>query len=150
MTSIEQQLKKLGIDPARCKISKPIDLGEGKPKREPSHTTGKMNKAESAFAWDLEWLKRNGKIIQWWFEPITLRLADPDPTTKKAMRYTPDFLVWWADGTMEIVEIKGHMRDDAPVKFKVAQTKFPCFRFRMVRMAKGGAFDVIMGQAAPM
>jgi hypothetical protein len=104
-----------------------------------------MNKTEAAFAaWELEPQVRDGKIKRWWFEPMRLKVAEPDPTTRRASFYVPDFLVWWADGTLEFVEIKGFMRDDARDKFKVAQSIYPGFRFRMVRKVKG-TFETIMG-----
>jgi hypothetical protein len=105
-----------------------------------------MNKTESLFAWDLATLAREGKVNGWWFEPMRLKTADQDPTTRRASYYVPDFLVWWADGTLEFVEIKGFLRDDARDKFKVAQSLYPCFSFRMVQKQRG-SFVTIMGQS---
>lgn len=103
-----------------------------------------MNKTETAFAWELEMLVRSGKVKQWWYEPMRLKFAEPDPTTRKAGYYVPDFLVWWSDGTLEVVEVKGHLRDDARDKFKVAQGLYPFLRFRMVHRCHG-TFATIMG-----
>lgn len=81
-----------------------------------------MNGAESDYAALLELRKRSGGDIEWYaFEAITLKLAE-------GLRYTPDFLVMRADGTLEIHEVKGFWEDDALVKIKVAAEKFP-FRF---------------------
>lgn len=90
------------------------------------HAVGKMNKRELAYSVDLEVRHKIGDIQWWAFEPIRLRLADR--TT-----YTPDFLVMLADGSMEFHEVKGHMEDDAAVKFKVASEIYWMFRFVLVK-----------------
>lgn len=56
------------------------------------------------------------------FEEITLRIG-PD------CRYTPDFWVLCDDDVIEFREVKGHWRDDAKVKIRVAAERFPMFRF---------------------
>jgi hypothetical protein len=83
---------------------------------------GEMNKLEEKMAAELDLLCKSGKVLKWWFEGITLRLA-------KATRYTPDFLVMLPDGTIECWEVKGHWEDDARVKIKVAAEMFP-MRFK--------------------
>lgn len=84
---------------------------------------GEMNKLEEKMAAELDLLWKSGKVLKWWFEGITLRLA-------KATRYTPDFLVMMADATLECWEVKGHWEDDARVKIKVAAEHFPLFTFK--------------------
>ena len=54
----------------------------------------------------------------------------------------PDFFVVHADGTIEFVEVKRHLRDDAFVKFRWAVDKFPWFKWTMVTR-KGGQFVVM-------
>lgn len=82
---------------------------------------GKMNNTEAEYAQVLE-LRRQAGQIEWFkFEGITFKLADDT-------RYTPDFAILNADGTMEMHEIKGRWMDDAKVKIKVAADLFP-FRF---------------------
>ena len=69
----------------------------------------------------------DGQIAWFAFEGITFKLADDT-------RYTPDFAVMNADGTMEMHEVKGsldYIQDDAKVKIKVANDMFP-FRFFLV------------------
>ena len=97
------------------------------------HERGKMNRAEAAYAADLEVRKRAGEILDWWFEAVTLRLADkPEGTKLRGTTYTPDFMVQLADGTISFHEVKGFARDDAVVKFKAAAEKFP-FHFLWVQ-----------------
>jgi hypothetical protein len=90
----------------------------------------KMNKTEKTFSLLLEEAKKNGEILKWHFEEITLKLA---PNT----RYTPDFLAVLPCGAWHIFEIKGHLEDDAAVKFKTACEKFPEITFQMVKKKKG-------------
>jgi len=106
---------------------------------------GQMLKMEARYADYLEIMKRCEKIRAWWWNPGSIRLSDPDPTTGRADYYRPDFLVWHKDGTLEYVEIKGHLEDDARTKFKVAQTRYPCYRFKMLHPQNGG-YKVVMGQ----
>jgi hypothetical protein len=85
-----------------------------------------MNKTEAAYAMVLRARQAAGEIAWWKFEGITLKLADDT-------RYTPDFAVMLADGSMEMHETKGFMRDDAFVKLKVAAAQFP-FKFRLLKI----------------
>ena len=84
-----------------------------------------MNRTESAYAELLERLRAGGYVLWYSFEGIKLRLADQT-------FYTPDFAVMASDGVMAIHEVKGHWRDDARVKIKVAADLYP-FRFKAVR-----------------
>lgn len=94
-----------------------------------------MNKTEEAWAAALEFQRREGSVLWWAYEAITLKLASD-------CRFTPDFLVQLADGTLECHEVKGWFRDDAKVKIKVAAALFPLV-FRLVIKKKGAqGFDV--------
>jgi len=102
------------------------------------HKPGVMNQTEEAYA---AILNARGvlyqDVIRWEFESITFKLAD-------GCRYTPDFAVWLADGTMEFVDCKGAgpMDDKSRVKVKCAAEKFPQFVFvieqRQTKKAGGG------------
>lgn len=81
-----------------------------------------MNQTEARYAQLLDLRQKAGEVLWWRFEGVTLKLADDT-------RYTPDFVVMLADGSMECHETKGFWRDDALVKIKVAAATFP-FRFR--------------------
>lgn len=90
----------------------------------------KMNKTEQAFSEILEKARQKGEILKWHFEEITLKIA---PNT----RYTPDFIAVLPSGAWHVFEIKGHLEDDASVKFKSAAQKFPEISFQMLRRKKG-------------
>lgn len=98
----------------------------------------RMNKAEATRAQELEAKRRAGEIACWWYEALTLRLADDT-------RYTPDFLVQHTTGQLELEEVKGgFIRDDAAVKIKVAASLYP-FRFTMYQrltQKQGGGWKV--------
>lgn len=88
------------------------------------HKPGEMNQTEAAYAEGLEGRKLNGEIVSWEFEAVTFKLAD-------GCRYTPDFAVYFPDGTMEFVDAKGGGPIDPKslVKAKCAAAKFPQFQF---------------------
>jgi hypothetical protein len=69
------------------------------------------------------------------YEGITLKLAHDT-------RYTPDYAVMLADGTIELHECKGpHAWEDSIVKLRCAAEMFP-FVFWIARRDKEGAWDV--------
>jgi hypothetical protein len=69
-------------------------------------------------------------IRDWRYEGIRLRLAD-------GAWYKPDFLVWHNDGLLELQEVKGHWREAARVRWKVAIAQYPMFGFSLWTKAKG-------------
>jgi len=84
-----------------------------------------LNKTESRY-WDHLFLRqRAGDIVDYRFHEITFKLG-PD------CRYTPEALVIRPDGSVEIHEVKGFMRDDARAKLHTAARLFPWFRFILV------------------
>lgn len=115
-----------------------------------------MNRLERDYADHLEELMRNGEVLWWRFEPVSLNLQDPaeepeaeqdqddepepaDPDGKPKARarqrgrYTPDFLVQMVDGLLEVHEVKGGYFDPAAkVRLKWAAQRFPIFRFVVV------------------
>lgn len=103
-----------------------------------------MNGLEKAWSLRLAEQKHAGEIVQWWFEPMSLRLA-------KGSSYKPDFMVVDADGLVEFHETKGFMREAANVRLKVAAEKFPQFVFKLVRRIPkkdGGGFSIKVVGAA--
>lgn len=91
----------------------------------PVHRKCKMNLTEARYAEILERKRLAGEIKRYEFEKIKFNLADK--TT-----YTPDFYVVFP-GHIEFHEVKGFLREDANVKFKIAAEMFPEFRWVMVR-----------------
>jgi len=104
-------------------------LSEAEPKAKSMAHDG-MNKTEERFAAELDAMQREGAIVEWKFEAIRLKLAHR--TT-----YTPDFFIRYADGRLRFVEIKGFLRDDAAVKFKLAREAYPWAVFSMLRRVGG-------------
>ncbi len=93
-----------------------------------------MNKTEALYASHLDIQRRDGVILNWWWDAITLKLGHD-------CRYRTDFLVQLPDGEMQLHETKGHMEDDALVKLKTCRASFP-FRLFLVRKAKQGAWNI--------
>lgn len=81
-----------------------------------------MNRTEAAYASILATKQTLGDVRWWGYQTVTLVIAE-------GVRYTPDFPVILADGTLEFHEVKGgFIRDDARVKLRVAARHTP-FRF---------------------
>ena len=98
------------------------------------HKPGVMNGYESKYADVLEARRLAGEIVAWHFEAVTLKLASD-------CRYTPDFMVQLADGSIEFVDVKGGIIDDkAVVKIKCAAEKFFqfCFVMEQLQSKKNG------------
>lgn len=81
-------------------------------KKEPRR--GRQNKLEAAFQREV----LEGCVAWFDFEAMKFRLAD-------GAWYTPDFPTQGADGTFTIFEVKGHWREAARVRIKVAADKYP-------------------------
>jgi len=99
-----------------------------------------MNKTEAEYAAMLQTRTTQGEILWWRYEAVTLKLADNT-------RYTPDFLVMRADGSLEIHETKGgFVREDGWVKLKIAAALFPFRFFLCQKQAKkaGGGWRIKM------
>jgi hypothetical protein len=94
-----------------------------------------MNQSEMRYAELLECMKRAGDIRDYRFQAMTFKLADDT-------RYTPDFVVTFND-RMELHEVKGFLREDAAVKFKVAAHQFQEFGWKMVRWEKKTGWSTI-------
>jgi hypothetical protein len=98
-----------------------------------------MTKLEAAYGEQLEADKLAGRIAKYQFESVRLKLAD-------LTYYNPDWYVLCADGTVELVEVKGSWnapnQDKSRVKLKVAAEQYPEFRFvaitRLPKKAGGG------------
>jgi hypothetical protein len=101
----------------------------------PTSRRDTLNKTEAAYLSHLEILKRAGEIV--WIgehESIAFRIADGEGKGKKAS-YRPDFPVLDRDGRLVLFEVKGHWREAARLRIKVAASTFG---FRFVAVQKQG------------
>ena len=102
----------------------------------PSKKKG-MNGTETRYLREiLEPAKKAGTLVDFRFESLKLKLDD-------GVTYTPDFMIWRQDGSIEFHEVKGgFVREDAKLKFIWAIQRFSCFRFAMMQY-KNGTWDCI-------
>ena len=84
------------------------------------------SKWEQLYSDHLARLQSDGVIASYAYEPITFKLAH-------RCTYTPDFLVVLPSGSVEIHEVKGYLREDAAIKFKVAAQNNPWATFVMIK-----------------
>lgn len=99
---------------------------------------GEPNKGEAAYGRHLEFEKQQGRVLWFGFEKIKFRIG-------KKCFFTPDYFVVFADGSIEIVDVKGrkgdgyYCREDAKVKLRAAASMFP-FNVAVVWPEKGGGW----------
>lgn len=97
---------------------------------------GKMNKTETAYAERLAALKHDGKILDWKFHVLRVRLADNT-------FYEPDFVVLAADGQISIHEVKGSFTTEkGQLKIKLCAEVLPWFRVFKCSRQKGGEWII--------
>lgn len=92
------------------------------------HVPGQMNGVETEYAELLELRKLAGEIDAWFFEAITLVLAERS-------RHTLDFMIVHKGGSIELVNVKGAgpIDPNSLTKIKAAADKFFMFKFSMVQ-----------------
>lgn len=88
------------------------------------------SKLEARFADELEGFRRLGDIISWCHEPVRIRIGC-------GAYYKPDFMVVVPGGRVAFYEVKGHWREAARVRIKVAASLHPYWRFTAVQYQDG-------------
>jgi len=83
-------------------------------------------KLEYAYAEILDKMRLAGEIVNWYYEPFNIRLADNT-------FWKPDFLLVFPD-RFEFHETKGWWRRDARAKIKIAAKIYPYFKFVGVQL----------------
>lgn len=119
------------------KAAQPAVLG-AKAKGRTRKVPGQMNKLEQAYARHLEGEKQAGRVLEFYYEPMGLKIA---PKTF----WHPDFLVLTAGHFIELHECKGFMEDHANVKIKAVAAMFWWLTVKLVRRKparEGSGFDV--------
>ena len=121
------------LNPSKRKLVK-TDGGVFEVDTAPKQPRG-MNKWEAAYALVLKARQQAGEIDGFEFEGLSFKLGN-------GAYFTPDFVVvLWHEkfgGCMiELHEVKGHWREAARVRIKVAASKYPWCRF--VAVSKDGA-----------
>jgi hypothetical protein len=111
---------------------------------------GKMTGVEKEFGLMLEAQKRNGEILRYEFQGMTLRWG-VDKKTGDSMRYTADYVVFvkrpapletsygWIP--IKLIEVKGphiHYRQQAIARFKGCRSCWPEFNFECWQKQKSG------------
>lgn len=79
---------------------------------------------ENNFCHYLEWLKVNGKIKDWEYEPRIFEFPK-DAYKAGPFYYAPDFLVTELDGSQEWFEVKGYLTGASKTKHKRFKKHYP-------------------------
>jgi len=147
MRSIIDEMKRLDCTDAQIAASttggKPLLEAIAENKKAPKEDHFK-SKTERYYSWFLEDEKAAGNITRWLYEAIKFRIAFSEMEGKQGAFYTPDFNVWYPDGSLEIIEIKGFLREAARVRFLACQSLYPEFKWRMISRTKGGVWIDIL------
>lgn len=125
-------------------IAKRLGVSAKGKRRAGSSERGQMNRLETRYAEHLELRRAAGDVVWIGYEAATFRLTGPFGAGMKAVRYTPDFLVLRADGTLEAHEVKGFRDEKDILRLKVAASFIPLVFFLVESIPKreGGGWSV--------
>lgn len=104
---------------------------------------GVMNRTEAKFA---DWLLSRqlaGEVVSYHYEAVKLCVVPGAPNVRHAVYWTPDFMVLFADGHVEMVDVKGSggWEDAARIKIKQAAERFPLFSWVGYTLSQGGRWQ---------
>jgi len=115
-----------------------------------SVTTKYKSKWEAQMAYDLEFRRllpdgHADKITAWYYEPMKLKICENTIGGTKVTYYIPDFMVIYPPKyiddepiyKIELLEVKGYIRQLARLKYNLAVQMYPCYCWRMVKREKG-------------
>jgi len=135
--NVHDELRKLGFSDNQIAGAfidgKPI---ADAPKKKTSRFAPYKSKWEAMYAAECQSLLGTGEILQWEYEPFSLKLTEPrtvNGNTQPGARYTPDFVLWLSNLQIMCVEIKGFQRNASINRYKMAVQKYPLFLWRMVK-----------------
>ncbi len=117
------QLRSVTAQRKSAKARVPVPFGDPDRQRMKS-------KLERDFADHLNHLFMVGEIVRWTYEDTKLRLGT-------GSWYTPDFRLIMRDGSIVFYEVKGHQREAALVRIKVASDLYPEYTFIQVKREQG-------------
>lgn len=90
---------------------------------------------ESKLYLQLKQLKKEGSIRDFSLNP-SFMIIDPFEYMgwpEKGNKYTADYLITWNDGQQEVIEIKGFVARDFPLRLKLFKSKNPNLKITILR-----------------
>ena len=98
---------------------RPVSTESPKRKAPGQTAPGVMNKTEAEYAGMLELRKRAGELQDYFYDAMKVKIG------AERCVYNIDFVAVLADGSLELIEVKGaHVRDDSRVKFQSAKLQY--------------------------
>jgi len=88
---------------------------------------------EANYARYLNVLIKQKAVTKWEYEAETFRF---NGINKGTMSYLPDFKVWYKDGTIKFIEIKGYMNQKSATQLKRMKKYFPTVKVELVDSKK--------------
>ncbi len=104
---------------------------------------GIPNKTECAFLVEyIQPMLDSGEAVHCWYEAWSFKLTETTPEGKPGIRYTPDFVVFFDSGNIDIYEVKGYATNEALNRVKMFADKYPFKIFVATKQTKknGGKF----------
>ena len=113
------------------------------PKKE--RATRKKSGLEISFETHLLSRVRNGVSRRFLYEPFLINVIDleTDGPHRGKTKYTPDFIEFMSDGSVNIYETKGFERSKDMIRFRAAVAMFPEWNFYLVKRPTGAADFII-------
>lgn len=135
----KKQAKKIGISEGEWEL---MQLEKKKQKK--STRTNKYNnkkpfvdgirfdsKKEAKFYKDLKLQMAAGEIKEFELQPkFVLLEKEKDRVTGRGIKYIADFKITYADGSVEVIDVKGHKTQVYKLKKKLLLAKYPKINFR--------------------
>lgn len=127
----EKELQSKHSEPDLRNTLADVKLGKSKYGAKKSHADGICfdSKREADYYCELKLRQRSGDILGFCRQPRFPLISD----SGEQVEYLADFIVFNADGTYDIVDVKGMMTDVFKIKQKMFKAKYPKLELKIVR-----------------
>ncbi|TDO92331.1 uncharacterized protein DUF1064 [Halanaerobium saccharolyticum] len=137
----EEDAKKMGIPKGEWELIKMERKEQNKSTRKNKYNNKKPlvdgikfdSKKEARFYENLKLLKAAGEVKEFELQPkFVLLEKNKDRVTGRGIKYIADFKITYSDGSVEVVDVKGHKTQVYKLKKKLLLAKYPDINFREV------------------
>lgn len=138
----KKQAKKLGISEGEWELMQLEKKEQKKSTRTNKYNNKKPlvdgikfdSKKEARFYEDLKLQMAAGEVQEFELQPkFVLLEKDKDRVTGRGIKYIADFKITYSDGSVEVVDVKGHKTQVYKLKKKLLLAKYPDINFREVK-----------------
>jgi len=135
----KKQAKKIGISEGEWELMQLEKKEQNKSTRNNKYNNKKPlvdgirfdSKKEAKFYKDLKLKMAAGEIKEFELQPKFILLEkEKDRVTGRGIKYIADFKITYSDGSVEVVDVKGHKTQVYKLKKKLLLAKYPEINFR--------------------